>query len=106
MFWECRYVKTIYEYVADYFDNNISLNYVNIFTCRVVEPTKHIANYIVLLSKMFIYRCKCESVKPRIQKFVDYIKWMENINRKIAYENNLYKKHNKRWKLIKEKLLN
>ena len=78
LFWECSYVKPLYEFLTTLCQDKLDVSFENIFRCCIITPITHIMNYVVLRLKMYIYRCKCTKETPRVTTFV---KELQNIKK-------------------------
>ena len=50
----------------------LHLSYINVISCKISED--NIINLVLLLTKMYIYRCKCNGTDPCIEEFEHCIK--------------------------------
>ena len=65
---------------------------------NLVHPKKgHIINTIVLLTKFYLYRCKCQMSKPSVFELYNEILLMQNIEQYNATKTNRIKKNELKW---------
>ena len=67
LMYHCGTVRTVWNQIQALFRReklDCMINLHNIMFNRVHKDVKHITNTIVLIVKQFIYRCKCQKVKP------------------------------------------
>ena len=97
---ECEEVVNIWKYVMGLCEkmSNIKLNFnqESIVFNKVHEKTTHICNFIILIVKQYLYRCKCINTKPT-NEIIEEIQYIEKIEFYNALENNRVKKHIKKW---------
>ena len=108
LMWECQEVQKIWTRFAEIFlENELdSLNFANILFNRVIfKPENHIVNFLVLVTKQFIFRKKCQNKKLSINELM----YEYNLHRKIelynAATNQTTKKCTKRWSPVSQILL-
>ena len=56
-----------------------------------------VINHILLLAKLFIYRCKLDNTKPSLEVFKAKLKATLNIEFYIARKNGKFVQHYKKW---------
>ena len=61
----------------------------------------HIVNFIILVVKQFIFRCKCNNKKPNWQMVLDEINLLYKIELHNALLDRTLVKHLEKWKYIK-----
>ena len=59
-----------------------------------------ILNHLILIAKYFIYICKLNKTKPTLRVFIEKIKLVYHIEKKIAKRNDQLQKHYKKWEKI------
>ena len=59
LFFECHKTQDLFRLVQEWFGGVLDITYTSIFICKVQKPPKALANYIILLTKMYIYSNKC-----------------------------------------------
>lgn len=107
MFWECHLIQDFWIKITDFLrtilrTNNLAqLNYEYISLCNfnhnniVYEMN---INYIILLAKYFIFKCKCEKNIPTGVQFVAYFKHKIKIEETIALFKNKQNTFNVKWR--------
>ena len=68
----------------------------------VHEQPQHICNFIALITKQYIFRCKCLNEKPNIHELNIEIDNMYEIELYNARKNNMVSKHVKKWSPVKD----
>lgn len=74
---ECKFTKDILLWVeglATACKVEVNLNPRNVIFNQVATPKKHVINFLILVAKQFIYRCKCQDVKPTVSNYKNEIK--------------------------------
>ena len=54
-------------------------------------------NHLILSANYFIYKCKLNKTKPTLRVFIEKIKLVYHLERKIAKRNDRLPKHYKKW---------
>ena len=99
-FWECEQAKEIVNICTDMCSINeirIEMNVYNWIFNRLHNNSCHIINFISILLKQYLYRCRCMGKNPSkigILKEIESLFKVETANAKL---NNGYTKHCKRW---------
>ena len=82
LFLECTHTTPIWQAINELFiqngENRLNLSLQAMLLNEFAPSTKHIANYIGLIVKQYIYRCRCLDILP--------IKWKEEIDKIERYE--------------------
>ena len=100
-FWECNEIQAIYRHVKLLLKTEVKLNFENVFICQVTSPINHIANYLILQTKMYVFNCKCRAVKPDINEFIRKIMQLKRAEEFNACKMGTIKKFTKRWSMVK-----
>ena len=79
---------------------DFELNEMNVIYNRTHPKPTHVANFITLLTKFVIFRCKCKKVRPNFNHVYNEIKLYYNIELHIALKNNKLAKFKKKWALL------
>ena len=101
LFWECTMVQPLYSFLNDSINNELNFNLENIFLCTVIESVRHIANYLTLHLKMYIYSCKCMDEIPTVQQFKVRIKQIRRIEKYNCIGANQRQNFERRWSDVK-----
>ena len=78
LFWECIYSQELWNNISNIFRRNdvaIELNYHKISLGIIDHKYNTPLNYIILLAKYYIFRCKCVKEKPNFSHFKNYSKF-------------------------------
>ena len=100
LFWECLKVMKIYEYVNKLFNDTLLLTAKNIFCCTVQLPVTKLANFVILLAKMYVYRCKCLNMAATPKGFHKYLDKVEELEKYNARLQNKLSKHHMKWAIL------
>jgi len=88
LFWECQHVQTFWANLSNVFsicNINVDINFLNIsLGMPNIKQHKTPINYILMLAKYYIFRCKCLQEKPIFCHFKNYFKYKLNIEKHIA----------------------
>ena len=80
LFYDCIYVVRILKEINDMLKKKLCITFKNIFCCTVIDSVQNLANYVILVYKMYVYRCKCMATKPHTSIFwkeVDQVEFIE-----------------------------
>ena len=64
---------------------------------RVTTRKYHVINFLVLVAKQFIYRCRCMKESVIFNVYRRYIKQIEAVEKYIAVKNGKLAMHHKKW---------
>ena len=93
-FWKAlqRFLKKLY------FDtSSLKFNFDTIFLNIVHEQPGHLANFVVLTAKQYLYRCKCQTVEPHFPVYKAELKTLYAIETYNAKVKNRTLYHSKKW---------
>ena len=102
LFWECEITNTLYHCVNTICDRNLNLSYETVFNCSVAENASYIGNFLILLTKQYIYRCKCQSIIPHKKLLAKAIIRQQSLEKYNANVEGTSKKFEKKWSNISE----
>ena len=101
LFWECQHVQTFWVNLSNAFNVcniNVDINFLNIsLGMPALKQHKTPINYILMLAKYFIFRCKCQQEKPNLNHFKNYFKDKINIEKHIAIRKGKIDIHHAKW---------
>ena len=84
----CKEVKNLWaaveKYLIEKFNVKLHLSEVNIILNRIVQPKYHVANFICLIIKQYIYSQKCREGSLSLAAVKTRINQIENIEKYIA----------------------
>ena len=111
LFVKCKFVKRIWLYIAKNIDHDIPILRGNEPDFKVIITNKtgfakHISNFIVLVVKQFIYRCRCQEIKPSINTTRNEIILQYNIGKYVAKQEGKIKAFQSKWEHVNAQLLN
>ena len=99
LFVKCCKVKPLWEYVQDLICcENLSTE--AIFALKAMDKANTVENFIILVTKQFIYRCKCLNVQPKINQLKNELKLWQKIEEYNARQNGKLQIHRKKWSNI------
>ena len=102
LFVTCKEVKILWEYLTDWLSKQkiiITLSTEQIIFNNI-ELSKNVVNYLILLTKFFIYRNRCQKKTPTTRELEYDIKMYYQIEKYNAKVTNNYDKHKKKWSSI------
>ena len=108
MFYECSIVQTLWNDIWEIVETRYKvqvdsgIEYSKVMFNEFTE-SRTIANFIGLLAKQYIYRCRCEKKIPSVNHFVTIMNQNENIEKYIAVKNHRLPQHLKKWNKNKDK---
>ena len=103
LFFECQMVRQLWEKVADYIRNTYpgkdvpELCIKKILLNKIVSQTKHVANFICLLTKQYIYKQRCFKQDLSFNHLQSIIGSTRNMEKYIAIKNQKLGIHQKKW---------
>ena len=83
---------------------NIVSTKTNVFLGIPLEndfPVKQAINTCLIISKQYIYACRCLNKIPNFHELLERIKFYKIIEYKIASKNDKVTKHNRKWESLK-----
>ena len=101
LFWECEHTQAFWVKLSNALEAchiNVDINFTNISLGILnIKQHKIPVNYIIVLAKYFIFKCKCQQEKPNFNHFKNYFKEKINIEKHIAYRKGKAEMHNAYW---------
>ena len=92
--WECREVNRFWQELWER-NKELRINLHNIVLNLIHEKVDSVFNYICVIAKQYIYRCRCQRVLPnRIWEEIDKIQQSEFYTSKV---NRKLHKHVRKW---------
>ena len=107
LFWECNIIQTFWEYIRQFISEKIPiigdiyLNFENISLCNnhsINNNLSNCINFIILLAKYFIFKCKYEGSSPNGVVFKQYLMRYLNIEKTIAKIKDKSESHERKWR--------
>lgn len=110
LFCDCTIVKRLWQQLQEYVHQSLrapltqSLCWNNSsIVFNLVHPKPgHAINFIVLITKQYIYRCRCQQQKPIFQQLQYEIENNYDVEYAIAVKNNKLKQHAIKWSAFKD----
>ena len=104
LFVTCEKVKTLWTKIQEYYGKRFKVTHMDMSSCgiifnKVVVKKNHIMNFVCLISKQFIYRCRCQNEELVFDKLRNQIQYVENIEKYIAIKNGKLRYHERKWLL-------
>jgi hypothetical protein len=104
LYWECSFAQQFWSSIKSFLNiNNIDLelNFRTVsFGCFVETETKNLINYLILIGKYFIHKCKYENCVPQFTYFRRYLIDRKAIEYHIACMKNKIEQHNQKWNFL------
>ncbi len=104
LFWECVHVQHMWSQLRTYLiekDFTYAVNFQSI-SLGINESTQKAQqfNFIIILAKYFIFKCKYENREIAFHTFINYLKYRINIEELIATKKDKREQHNIKWGLF------
>ena len=98
----CPHAVSLWDNVLRYITQRFNIQHFDMSSKAVLfneiaQPARHIANFICLLTKQYIYRQRCLKQDISFPQFKAHVRKIENIEKYIAIKNDKLAKHNKKW---------
>ena len=107
LFYECEWSSKIWQKIERLCFPNQNpdrhFTFENILLVDIMPNAKFLQNLLVLLTKYFIYRSKCENTKPTYAHLINYIYLMKDLELTIAKRNKKMHIHDLKWALLNTK---
>ena len=102
----CKEIRDIWDQLVNHFQGRfpglvVKINATNILFNEICDPKKHVVNFMCLIAKQYIYRCRCLGEKPTLIALVAQIRSVENVEKFIAKKNNKLHVHERNWNVSK-----
>ena len=97
MFYECEKAKEIWTYIAEIIGLKCRLHVDEIVFNLVSSNPKTVENTIVLITKQYIYRSKCQETEPKKEELRQVLKNYQGIEERIAKHKNKSATHEAKW---------
>ena len=102
LFYDCPYTKKIWDFIEGVFTEagvQGQFAYSNILT-STITPKMDACNFVCIVVKQYIYRCKCQTETPTIEGVRRTIQEIYKVEWFIAKSKGRLDKHQKKWKYI------
>ena len=104
LFWDCEHSQGLWvgiiNWTKEYFNIGIDLTYEMVVFNRVISPNMHFVNFIVLVTKQFIYRERCMKNVLSISNLRETILLYKNIKKYNASLSGKIYIFNCKWQII------
>ena len=103
LMWDCETVKSLWEEVFNFIEKEFNLPHVlikdfgAIIINQIVEKRDHIANFICLLTKYYIYSYRCLKKELSFVTLKAMVNNTKNVEKYIALKNNKITIHHRKW---------
>ena len=100
LFYSCRCTEEIREFIVQKLNERQIEFVMNINTfifSRVHKSKGHIANFLVLFAKQYIYKCKCLGKVPRALSMWKEFEFLQSVEMAIATKKHRLRKHCNKW---------
>ena len=106
LMWSCTEVQKLWldvkSMIEQRYNIEINLSLSAVILNKIVTVRYHIANFMCLLCKHFIYTNRCLKNRLHFPIFKRVVNQIENVEKYIATKNNKIKIHNKKWNLVQD----
>ena len=101
LFWECNVTRAFWAELQQFLHNkdfiiNFNLRTIS-FGLEKRAQDSCILNFLIILAKYYIFRCKYNKNEPEFIAFVQYLKQRKNIEETIAIIKDKTDTHNMKW---------
>ena len=97
----CTVVQCIWEefesYIRQRFNITCECTPKNIILNRITEKKTHVANFLCLVTKTYLYSYKCQKKVVHFNTLKAIFRHVENVEKYIAMKNDRLEKHNRKW---------
>ena len=103
LFYNCKYMQILVKYVYDLCELNCieySSEASDFILNTFLGQRSNIINFVAILAKQFVFRCRCQQTKLSVQKFICELEVIHNIEWAIAKAERKSDKHVKKWNPI------
>ena len=100
LLFHCQISKNVLTEVTNWLElhvKEINIMLENVILNKVHPNANNISNFVILVYKQFIFRCKCLNQVPKIQTFFSKLEMLHDIEYYNAVKQNLTNKHIKKW---------
>ena len=101
---ECHVVKELWKKIFEFIQKEYNVSEICIDTPAILfnkivnkQGQKHVANFICLVTKQYIYSQKCLMKELSFNELYQKIKHLQNVEKYIAIKNNRHETHQKKW---------
>ena len=111
MFWECNKVQHLWSEVSIMIQNKFGLEHNTHLTFEIISfcnlkctrvQNNNAINFIILLAKYFIFKCKCESIVPLFPQYMNYLTHRLKIEETISHLKHTHELFSQRWSTFLE----
>ena len=100
-FWSCSVTQSFWKFAKKLVEKRFPDNYVwngRSILLNLVHPVpNHVANFIILVGKQYLYRCRCIKESINFFTFENLIHKCQMYEKSEAQKQNKYPKHCKKW---------
>ena len=79
LFWECKKVKSLWLQIFDWMTENLNINIAPCDKYIILNQGHLLIDSIVIISKYFIYKCRCEDKELNFKNLKAYLMYQVNI---------------------------
>ena len=101
LFYECENTKLILQFIWDIIKEEIDINFASIVNCDVHKKVTHIANFLILLAKQYIFGNKCQAITLTVKGFETIMKQRYQLEKYNALKENNIKGFYNKWDAIR-----
>ena len=100
LLWKCNKSQSLWKMLKNLgskYHVELELNLANVLYNVIARPNSNIFNFLTLVTKFYIYRCKCQQKQPSYEVLKkEYILYYE-MEKYIAMKVNKYAKFKRKW---------
>ena len=107
LFYECQIVREVWKRFEIYLRGKFSIQHMetskeNILLNTAVKRKNHVANFLILVFKQYIYRQRCLNKDIIFHELINEIRTLERIEKYIAMKNGKLELHDKKWGIVNQ----
>ena len=100
----CELVKDFWNeigrYIKDTYNVQIQLSMKNVILNSIAPKKYKVVNFLCLVTKQYIYRCRCQQKNLHMSLWRNHVKQVECIEKYIAVKNDKLGIHNRKWLIV------
>ena len=101
LFYSCDRIKCIWDATLDFIrertGSRVALNHISCIFNTVHDNPLHLANFVCLVTKQYLYKTKCLKRTLNKHNLLSELLYYENIEKYIAVKHNKLSVHNTKW---------
>ena len=97
----CPTILDLWTLVKRYIEHNytcvVNLSVENVIFNKIRPEARHVANFLCLITKVYIYKCRCVKTNPNITQLSAIFTQIQSMEKYIAIRNGKLTLHEKKW---------